>query len=100
MKSANDYARERCVKLIQMARERVKTDETLSKKYVRLARKIAQRHRVHLGNKEFCKKCGIVWVVGDTVRVRNERGQKTTLYICVCNNVRRFPYFKNINNAS
>jgi ribonuclease P protein subunit RPR2 len=92
----NEVARGRCEKLFGLAAQVLDSDEKLAKRYVALARKIAARHRLPLGNKAFCKKCGLPWVPGKTVRVRLQGGRsgggKTVLYTCVCKNSRRFPY--------
>ncbi|VVB67846.1 Ribonuclease P protein component 4 [Candidatus Norongarragalina meridionalis] len=85
---AREIAKERCEKLIRLAGET--KDARLSKRYITLARKLAMRHRISLGGKAFCRRCGTVWVAGRTLKVR--RGKKATLYICgACNYVRRFP---------
>ncbi len=94
----NDVARRRCEKLLLLAARTLDSDETLAKRYVSLARRIAARHRLPLGNKAFCKECGLPWIPGKTVRVRLGRKRagsgKTVLYTCVCKNTRRFPYSK------
>ncbi|MEM0475740.1 MAG: hypothetical protein QW343_03020 [Candidatus Norongarragalinales archaeon] len=92
----SEIARGRCEKLLRLAAAVLDEDEKLAKRYVALARKIAARHRIPLGNKAFCKKCGLPWIAGRTVKVRLGRrcaGRgKTVLYTCVCKNTRRFPY--------
>jgi len=88
----NEVARQRCEKLLRLAAEALDSDEKLAKRYVALARRIAARHRLPLGNRAFCKKCGLPWVPGKTVRVRLQGRGKTVLYTCVCKNSRRFPY--------
>jgi len=88
----NEIAAGRCRKLLGLAADALDSDEKLAKRYVSLARKIAARHRLPLGNKAFCKKCGLPWVPGKTVRVRLQGRGKTVLYTCVCKNSRRFPY--------
>ena len=77
--------------MLELAREKYGEDQALAKRYVTLARKTAMRHRIQLGNKAFCKKCGVPWIPGKTLKVRLKG--KTALYICLnCNNVKRFPY--------
>lgn len=84
----DDFARSRIEKLLQLAKEYLETDEVLSKRYVTLARRIAMRHRIKLGNKLFCKKCGILFVFGKTVKARTSKGR--VLRICLkCNRARQ-----------
>ncbi len=88
---ANKIARERCEKLLKMAREVYSKDKTRSKRYVSLARKISMRHRLKIGNELFCKKCGTVFVPGVTLKVRLAKGLR--LNTCVsCGFTRRFPF--------
>ena len=89
----NKIAEERCGKLLQLAKEIYNKDNALSKRYITLARKIAMRHRISLGRKEFCRKCGVVFIPGTTLKVRTSEGKSATLYICLCcNNKTIFPY--------
>jgi len=91
--NADDFARERCGKLLALARKFFPVEPALAKRYVRLARAIASRHRISLGNRAFCKKCGTVFIPGKTLRVRLSPSKKAVLYICLsCSNVRRIPY--------
>jgi len=53
----NNIARRRCEKLIALAKKNWVEDEKLALRYVTLARKIAMRHRLKLGSKDFCRKC-------------------------------------------
>ncbi len=91
----NEIALARCGKLLRLAREVFDAEPALSKRYVALARKIAERHRLHLGSREFCRKCGVVWIPGKTLRVRQSSAKKTVVYSCVeCGYARRFQYKK------
>lgn len=84
--------------LLEMARQMWLQDEKLARRYVRLARKIAMRHRVHLDPRAFCKACGVPFLAA-TLKVRQERGNKTVLYACrQCNAQRRIPYKRNTEN--
>ena len=56
-KDAVKISKDRIAKLLHLSKEVLKDDEELSKRYVKLARKIAMRHRIKLGNRLFCKKC-------------------------------------------
>ncbi|HLC37929.1 MAG TPA: hypothetical protein VJI71_00565 [Candidatus Norongarragalinales archaeon] len=89
--NANKIAEARCGKLLEMAKETFAEDEKLSRRYVSLARKMAMRHRISLGNRSFCKKCNAVFILGKTLKVRLSKGLR--LYICVsCGFTRRIPY--------
>ncbi|NYZ78438.1 ribonuclease P, partial [Candidatus Micrarchaeota archaeon] len=91
----NEIALGRCGKLLRLAREVFDSEPALSKRYVALARKIAERHRLHLGSREFCRKCGVVWIPGKTLRVRQLSAKKIVAYTCVdCGYARRFSYGK------
>jgi len=86
-------ARQRIETLLGLAKKMWRVDKLLSRRYVRLARKIAARHRIKLGNKLFCKKCNAVFIPGRTLRVRQSPKHKTVLYVCLeCGSVRKFGY--------
>lgn len=83
----------RCSKLIRMAREIYPGDAALAKRYISLARKIAMRHRISLGKKEFCRRCGTVFIPGVTLRVRVSPSKTAVLYTCLsCNHTANFPF--------
>lgn len=83
----------RCGKLLRMAREIFSSNPSRANRYVQLARKIAMRHRIPLGSKEFCRKCGVVFIPGETLKVRTSSKTKTILYVCLkCGAVRKFGY--------
>ncbi|HLC38092.1 MAG TPA: hypothetical protein VJI71_01430 [Candidatus Norongarragalinales archaeon] len=89
--NANEIAKQRCEKLLRMARGIHAREPSLSKRYVALARKISMRHRFSLGNRSFCKKCGTVFIPGSTLKVRLSKGLE--LYTCEsCGFTRRFPF--------
>ncbi len=91
--NANAIAAERCRKLIALAREIYSEDPALAKRYVSLARKIAMRHRLSLGKKDFCRRCGTVFIPGVTLRVRVSPSKTTVLYTCIsCNHTANFPF--------
>jgi ribonuclease P protein subunit RPR2 len=89
--NANEIAKKRCETLLALAKKAYVGEPSLAKRYVYLARKIAMRHRISLGNKTFCKKCNAVFIEGKTLKVRLSKGLR--LYICVsCGFTRRIPY--------
>lgn len=88
---ANKIAKERCEKLLKMAREVYASEPTLAKRYVSLARKISMRHRISLGNGEYCKKCNTVFIPGRTLKTRIAKGIR--INTCVsCGFMRRIPF--------
>ena len=88
---ANKIAKERCTKLLKMAREVYTAEPALAKRYVSLARKISMRHRISLGNEAYCKKCNTIFIPGKTLRVRIAKGIR--LNTCVsCGFMRRIPF--------
>ena len=91
----NAIALSRCRKLIGLARQVHSEEPALAKRYISLARKIAMRHRLPLGKKDFCRKCGVVFIPGRTLRVRVSPSKTAVLYTCIsCNNTANFAYAK------
>jgi RNase P subunit RPR2 len=62
----------------------IKEREKDSIRYIKLARKLAQRHRISLGERKqvFCSKCLKVFVPGYNCKVRVSREKKEI--ICTC----------------
>ncbi len=60
--------------LLGLARQKWVQAPALSRRYVQLARKIAMRHRIRLGNRLFCKECNAPFIHGRTVKSRTIRG--------------------------
>ncbi len=91
--SSNSIAAERCSTLIDLARKEFAKRPNFSNRYIVLARKIAMRHRLSLGSKDFCKNCNTVFIAGNTLTVRLNSSQKNISYRCnVCKKVRKFGY--------
>lgn len=89
----NAIARARCLKLLSLARQMLPEDAALSKRYVSLARKLAMRHRLPLGRRDFCRQCGVVWVPGRTLKVRVASSERRVLYTCLsCKHSASFPF--------
>jgi ribonuclease P protein subunit RPR2 len=89
-------AGERIDILLSLAREIVKLDATLSKRYVEMARRIAMRSGVRLGRrrKQFiCKQCGTALVPGVNcrVRMRAEHGTHVVVTCLECGSMKRYP---------
>lgn len=91
----DEIAHARCEKLLKMAKKIYDEDAALSKRYVSLARKIAMRHRLPLGSKAFCKKCGVIYIPGKTLKVRVAVSKQSVIYECiVCHSKKLYPYSK------
>ncbi|MBI5036102.1 hypothetical protein HZC09_02045 [Candidatus Micrarchaeota archaeon] len=91
MKKEREEVKGQCETLLDLARKTWNEDQTLARRYVRLAFRIAMRHRVHLDPKKFCRKCFAPFTA-ETFKVRQERRTKTVLYSCrKCNYTRRIP---------
>jgi len=92
-------AEERIDILVRLAREAVKSNPALSKRYIEIAHRIAMRSGVRLGpeRKQFiCKKCGSLLVPGVNcrVRVRAERGTHVLVTCLECGSKKRYPAVK------
>ncbi len=83
--------------LLRLAREEVRSDEKLARKYVKLACVLAARHRLPMksGRKHlFCKSCYRPWIAGYNVKVRLDSKTKRAIYTCACGKKRAFSYSK------
>ena len=92
-------AKERIERLFQLAEENARTHPERSKRYVRLARRIAMKYRVRIPRqwkRRFCKKCGTFWVPGENLIVRlKPKPQPHVEYICLeCGARYRIPYLR------
>lgn len=86
-------AAQRIATLAALARETAPEDEELAREYVRLARRVAERHRLSLP-KRFrrftCDTCDTYRRPGVTARVRLQNGH--VVLTCECGAIDRFPY--------
>jgi len=94
-----NIAEERVDILLRLANETVKSNASLSKRYVELAQRVAMRCGVRLGpeRKQFiCKRCRSPLVPGFNcrVRVRTERGTHVTVTCLGCGSTKRYPAVK------
>jgi len=101
MKKAGDkdIAKDRIIYLFRQAEKAMENRENLlAKRYVRLALKIGMRLKVRIPRelkRKYCKKCGIFWVPGRTVRVRTKKKEKHIVFTCLeCGAIRRYPFIK------
>ncbi|MBO0887692.1 ribonuclease P [Candidatus Bathyarchaeota archaeon] len=88
-------ARERIEILIENARKNVEGDESLSRRYVELARKISERTKVRIPSelkRYLCKSCGIALVPGSNARIRLHARSGGLVITCLsCGTVKRYP---------
>jgi ribonuclease P protein subunit RPR2 len=92
-------AEERVDLLLRLAKDAVRSDPSLSKRYVELAQRIAMRSGVRLGRqrKQFiCKNCKSLLVPGVNcrVRVRSEHGTHVVVTCLECGLRKRYPAVK------
>jgi ribonuclease P protein subunit RPR2 len=89
-------AEERIEKLAKLAKEAgVSGEDVRAKRYVHLARKIAQRHRLKFPTelKRFtCSKCSAYLIPGRNARFRTNN--KCVVISCECGACHRYPYKK------
>ena len=89
-------AEERIEKLGQLAREAgIKGEEIRAKRYIFLAQKIAQRHRIKFPvqlKRFICSACGTYLVPGRNARFRTNK--KCVVVSCDCGSHKRYPYKK------
>ncbi|MFA6048500.1 MAG: hypothetical protein WC792_00960 [Candidatus Micrarchaeia archaeon] len=79
--SGDSIVRQRVGKLLELARESLDSDAEGSRSLVALARRLAMRHRVKLGSRLFCKKCGTLFVAGKTFKARVEK--RRAVWACI-----------------
>ncbi len=92
-------AEERVDILLRLAKDAVRSDPSLSKRYVELAQRIAMRSGVRLGRqrKQFiCKNCKSLLIPGVNcrVRVRSEQGTHVVVTCLGCGSSKRYPAVK------
>jgi len=91
-KDARGLAGERVARLFALAEEEAgKGNDERARKYVGLALRMAERHRVPAANKRrYCPECRSYFVPPRNVRVRVRSGM-VAMTCLVCGNVQRFP---------
>ena len=89
-----DIATERIERLAALAEEAVTAGEfDRSREYVRLARRLAERHRLSLPRqfaRSACDRCDVFQRPGVNVRVRVQRGR--VIRRCDCGEIARYPF--------
>lgn len=96
MSDTKSIARERMEILLELAKGRLKSDRTLSKRYVHLARLIGMRYNIPLPARWkpwLCKECGYLLAPGINCTVRiSRKGSTHRLIVCgECGAERRRP---------
>jgi ribonuclease P protein subunit RPR2 len=91
-RDARDIAEERIDKLFQLAGSEARGgDDARSRRYVELALRIGERHKVRAGHKRtYCPSCHAFFVPPRTVRVRTGRG-RISMTCLLCGHVARYP---------
>ena len=82
--------------LFSEAEKTFRKDPELADRYVRKARRAAQKARMPIPyafRKRFCRHCGSYWMPGNTVRVRLQK-QKVVYYCLICKHYTRHPYVR------
>ncbi len=91
---AATIAEERIQELFKQAEKKFSKEPALSHRYVKLARKMAMKHRLRMPSelkKRFCKECLHYLVPGKNCRVRTQTGK--IVYTCEhCGNYSRYRY--------
>jgi len=94
MTTPDDVAAERIQRLAEAAREAARAGETeRARRYVRLARRVAQRHRLSLPRsftRFTCDACDRYLIPGRNARVRTRDGH--VVVTCECGAQKRYPY--------
>ena len=94
MQNADEIAAERIERLGALAREAARAGRTeRARRYVRLARRIAQRHRLSLPKpfeRATCDACDRYLLPGRNARVRTRDGH--VVVTCECGAQQRYPY--------
>ncbi|TSD15727.1 ribonuclease P [Haloglomus irregulare] len=92
--SDRTIATERIRRLQELAREAVRADRPdRARRYVRLARRVAERHRLtlpHRFRRFTCDRCDAYLVPGRNARVRTREGH--VVVTCDCGEHARYPY--------
>jgi len=91
-KDAKDIAKERIDRLFELAaKEALEENMTRSKRYVALALRMGEKHKVRASHKRtYCEKCLSFFVPPRNVRVRTGRG-RVSITCLDCGFVTRYP---------
>lgn len=89
---AKDIARERIERLFALAAEEARRgNPTRAKRYVSMALRMGEKHKVRPGHKRtYCTQCHAFFVPPTNVRVRTGRG-RISITCLGCGHVQRYP---------
>ena len=91
-KDAKDIASERIETLFELARSEARSgNHPRARRYVSLALRIGERHKVRAGHKrEYCAKCHSYFI--PLVNMRSRTGSRRVIITCLtCGNILRYP---------
>lgn len=94
-RDAKDIAGERIDRLFGLAEGEARTgNDARGRRYVELALRIGERHKVRAGHKRtYCPECHAYLIAPRTVRVRTGRG-RISMTCLLCGHVSRYPLTK------
>jgi len=89
---AKDIARDRIDRLFELAEQQaISGNQKLSKRYVSLALRMGERHKVRAGHKRtYCPSCHSYFVPSANMRVRMT-GKRITITCLSCGRIVRYP---------
>lgn len=84
LESIRSIVNRRIDTLLSEARGCVRDREEDSIKYIKLARRLAQRHRIAMGERkrEYCPRCFRVFVQGENCKIRVSKDRQEILCSC------------------
>jgi ribonuclease P protein subunit RPR2 len=96
-KDAKDIAKERVDRLFELAeQEALKGNQVRAKRYVSLALRMGERHKVRAGHKRtYCPECLTYFVPPRNVRVRTGRG-RVSMTCLECGHIIRYPLSRGV----
>ncbi|MBU0684627.1 MAG: ribonuclease P protein component 4 [Thermoplasmatota archaeon] len=91
-RDAKDIARERIDRLFELAQQETASGhDERAKRYVSLALRMGERHKVRTGHKRtYCPACHVFFLPPKNVRVRTRSG-RIAMTCLGCGNVLRYP---------
>ncbi len=91
-RDAKDIAAERIDKLFELAKqEAMNSNQVRAKRYVSMALRMGERHKVRAGHKRtYCPECLAFFVPPRNVRVRTGRG-RVSITCLECGHISRYP---------
>lgn len=96
-------AQERTRILFRLAEQEFERHPERSKRYVELARRIAEKYKTRLPKRlkrSYCHSCGAYLKPGKSLTVRLKPKEKVVSYLCrECGHEKRYPYAKRRSKA-